>query len=86
MRLLSLSFAYSCRTLVAGNEIFNEANYIAIPPCIWGYQEGLRTPITIHPDTNLTAVKYFNNSFRHMGQMAQWTGLMVYEQPGGRPF
>jgi len=34
----------------------------------------------------------FNNSYRHMGQMAQWTGLMVYEgvdnQPGtaGNPY
>ena len=46
-----------------------------------------QTPPSLHPDANLTAVKYFNNTFRHMGQMAQWTGLMVYEgEPGGRPF
>jgi len=39
----------------------------------------LQKPITISPYTNLTAIKYFNNSFRHLGQMAQWTGLMTYE-------
>jgi hypothetical protein len=48
---------------------------------------GPQTPPSLRPDANLTAVKYFNNTFRHMGQMAQWTGLMVYEgEPGGRPF
>ena len=35
--------------------------------------------ISLTPDTNLTAVKYFNNTYRHLGQMAQWTGLMVYD-------
>jgi hypothetical protein len=70
-----------------GNEVFNEKDYVAIAPCLWGYQPGLKKPITISPKTNLTAIKYFNNTYRHMGQMAQWTGLMVYEgQPGGRPF
>mgnify|MGYP002836227127 CR=1 FL=1 len=34
---------------------------------------------TLKPDANLTAVKYFNNTWRHLGQMAQWTGLMVYD-------
>ena len=61
------------------NAVFNEANYIALPPCIFGHQPGLQKPFTLTPDTRLTAVKYFNNSFRHLGQMAQWTGLMVYD-------
>ena len=30
-------------------------------------------------DTNLYAVKYFNNTFRHFGQMAQWSGLLTYD-------
>ena len=58
---------------------FNEPNYIAIPPCIFGNQPGLQTPFQITPDTNILAVKYFNNTYRHLGQMAQWTGLMVYD-------
>jgi len=61
------------------SQIFNEANYVAIPPCIFGHQQGLRTPPVLSPGTNLTAIKYFNNTFRHLGQMAQWTGLMVYD-------
>eukprot|EP00756_Hemistasia_phaeocysticola_P029881 Hpha_TRINITY_DN16259_c2_g9::TRINITY_DN16259_c2_g9_i1::g.16440::m.16440 len=58
---------------------FNEANYIAIPPCIFGSQPGLQKPWTLTADTKIRAVKYFNNTFRHLGQMAQWTGLMKYD-------
>lgn len=58
---------------------FNEADYITIPPCIFGHQPGLQRPFTLSPDTNVTAVKYFNNTYRHLGQMAQWTGLMTYD-------
>lgn len=58
---------------------FDEAGYVAMTPCLWGDQDGLSTPVIIGPETNLTAVKYFNNTFRHVGQMAQWTGLMKYD-------
>jgi hypothetical protein len=61
------------------SNIFNEANYVAIPPCIWGHQAGLSEPIKLTPETNIMAVKYFNNTFRHFGQMAQWTGLLIYD-------
>ena len=61
------------------NAPFNERGYVAIPPCLFGHQPGLRKPWTLTPDANLTAVKYFNNTWRHLGQMAQWTGLMVYD-------
>ena len=60
-------------------DVFNEPNYITIPPCLFGYQEGLQYPFTLNMDTNITAIKYFNNTWRHLGQMAQWTGLMVYD-------
>jgi hypothetical protein len=59
--------------------VFDEANYIALPPCLFGYEPGLREPLTFAPSTNLRAIKVFNNTVRHTGQMAQWTGLMVYE-------
>ena len=52
---------------------------MAIRPCLFGHQPGLPKPWTLRPDANLTAVKYFNNTWRHLGQMAQWTGLMVYD-------
>ena len=61
------------------NAPFNERGYVAIPPCLFGHQPGLPKPRTLKPDANLTAVKYFNNTWRHLGQMAQWTGLMVYD-------
>eukprot|EP00463_Aulacantha_scolymantha_P000832 TRINITY_DN1553_c0_g1_i1.p1 TRINITY_DN1553_c0_g1~~TRINITY_DN1553_c0_g1_i1.p1 ORF type:complete len:375 (+),score=45.37 TRINITY_DN1553_c0_g1_i1:113-1126(+) len=61
------------------NQVFNEADYIAIPPCIFGDQAGLHKPVEILPHTKVTAIKYFNNTFRHLGQMAQWTGLMKYD-------
>jgi hypothetical protein len=60
-------------------QVFNEKDYIAIPPCIFGDQPGLQTPFTLKPETKLKAVKYFNNTFRHLGQMAQWTGLGYYD-------
>ena len=60
-------------------QVFDERGYITILPCIFGHQPGLQFPFTLEPDTNITAVKYFNNTFRHLGQMAQWTGLMVYD-------
>ena len=60
--------------------VFNEKNYVAIPPCIWGEQDGLLNPIKLTPETNIMAVKYFNNTFRHFGQMAQWTGLIIYDE------
>ena len=40
---------------------------------------GLQYPFDLSPETNITAIKYFNNTYRHLGQMAQWTGLMVYD-------
>ena len=73
-------------TAMYGNEqygpttqVFNEADYVTILPCIYGYQPGLQTPLSLNPETNITAIKYFNNTYRHLGQMAQWTGLMVYD-------
>jgi hypothetical protein len=61
-----------------GTGLFDEADYVAIPPCLWGdRKQGLLEPLTLDPATNITAIKYFNNTFRHFGQMAQWTGLYV---------
>ena len=59
--------------------VFNERDTLAISPCLFGYQNGLQTPYELSPETNIYAVKYFNNTFRHLGQMAQWTGLVTYD-------
>jgi len=74
-----------CRAVAqygTGSEPFNEAGYLALPPCLFGHQAGLKDPVVLSPDTRLTAMKVFNNSYRHLGQMAQWTGLMVYLNGG----
>jgi len=65
-----------------GDEPFNEEGYVALPPCLFGHQNGLKKPFVLAPNTNLTAMKVFNNTYRHLGQMAQWTGLMVYLNNG----
>ena len=54
-------------------------DYITILPCLYGQQPGLQFPFLLQPGTNLTAVKFYNATYRHLGQMAQWTGLMVYD-------
>lgn len=67
-----------------GTEVFNEANYIALPPCLFSafHQPGLEPPQTITPDTNLRAIKFFNTTYRHLGQMAQ-VCFCVGEAGGG---
>lgn len=64
-----------------GTEVFNEANYLALPPCLFSDEDedGLRKPVVLQKETNLRAIKVFNTTTRHVGQMAQWTGLMRYD-------
>eukprot|EP00931_Biecheleriopsis_adriatica_P028977 TRINITY_DN17265_c1_g3_i1.p1 TRINITY_DN17265_c1_g3~~TRINITY_DN17265_c1_g3_i1.p1 ORF type:complete len:822 (-),score=103.16 TRINITY_DN17265_c1_g3_i1:114-2579(-) len=80
--ICNVSARYGSSENGATSNVFNEADYIAISPCIFGFQPGLQYPFTLSPSTKLKAVKYFNNTFRHLGQMAQWTGLMVYDNAG----
>ena len=61
------------------SNVFNEKDYVTIDPCLFGYQPGLQFPFDLTPMTNIKAIKYFNNTYRHLGQMAQWNGLMVYD-------
>jgi hypothetical protein len=77
--LCNMTAAYGNKRYGNLNSVFNEANYLTILPCIFGEQAGLQYPFVLSQDTNLTAIKYFNNTWRHLGQMAQWTGMMVYD-------
>ena len=77
--LCNVTAVYGDARYGALSGVFNERGYVAIPPCLFGYQPGLRTPHQLRPDTKIRAVKVFNNTYRHLGQMAQWTGLAVYE-------
>jgi len=53
-------------------EIYNEIGYLAIPPCLYGYEEGLIPPMLLHMETNLMSVKKNNNTYGHTGEMASW--------------
>jgi len=60
------------------NDIFNELGYIAIPPCLWGYEDGLITPPLLQMTTNLMSVKKNNNTYGHYGEMASWQTRGVF--------
>ena len=55
-----------------GDEIFNEKDYLAIPPCIFGSEEGLLLPPNLSLDTNLISIKKANSTYHHTGNMAYW--------------
>jgi len=60
---------------------FDELDYIAIPPCLWGPKsEGLIEPALLTWDTNLLSIKRNNNTYTHYGEMASWQmrGVFVY--------
>jgi len=77
--ICNMTAMYGSEKYGSTDSIFNEKDYITILPCIYGHQPGLQNPFNLTPETNITAIKYFNNTYRHLGQMAQWTGLMVYD-------
>jgi hypothetical protein len=77
--LCNITATYGDEKYGSTSNIFNEKDYIAISPCLYGYQPGLQFPLDLKPGTNIKAIKYFNNTYRHLGQMAQWNGLMVYD-------
>ena len=52
---------------------YDEAGYIAIPPCLWGSEEfGLEPAPLLTWETNLTSIKKNNNTHAHYGEMASW--------------
>eukprot|EP00980_Cylindrotheca_fusiformis_P016757 scaffold5048_cov121-Cylindrotheca_fusiformis.AAC.8 len=55
------------------NAKYDEDNYLAIPPCLWGNAfKGLPEPELLSLDTTLLAIKRNNNTFPHTGEMASW--------------
>eukprot|EP00949_MAST-11_sp_MAST-11-sp1_P003017 g3017.t1 len=56
-----------------GDGIMDEAGYVvALPPCIFGQEEGLQAPPRLSLDTNLTAIKKANSTNFHYGVMAHF--------------
>eukprot|EP00941_MAST-03F_sp_MAST-3F-sp1_P004163 g4163.t1 len=55
-------------------ERFDEAGYVAIPPCLTSQhgQPGLPEPIILQKNANLTSIKVNNATYAHHGEMAMW--------------
>jgi len=51
---------------------FNELDYLHIPPCLWGEEEGLLQPPVLSKNTNLLSIKKNNSTYAHYGEMASW--------------
>ena len=65
-------------------EIFDEKNYLAMPPCLWGDPaEGLTSPVLLPLDAELLSIKRNNSTLAHTGDMALWQmrGVVVPKRP-----
>ena len=71
-------------------EPYDEKGYVAIPPCLFGnFADGLYPPHYLSYDTNLTFVKWNNNTYDHYGEMvcvcavraAAKLGCLLVEHP-----
>lgn len=52
---------------------YDEAGYIAIPPCLWGDDHGLEPSVLLPAGTPLYSVKKNRNTkVGHFGEMASW--------------
>lgn len=52
---------------------YDERGYIALPPCLWGDDEGLNPSILLPPNTPLVSIKHNRNTHMgHYGEMASW--------------
>jgi len=52
---------------------YDEAGYIAIPPCLWGDDKGLDPPQWLPANTPLFSIKKNHNTHQgHFGEMASW--------------
>ncbi|CAB9523806.1 Stress up-regulated Nod 19 [Seminavis robusta] len=67
------------------DRVYDELGYIAIPPCLWGYEEGLMDPIFLPSNATLLAIKRNNNTLLHTGEMASWQcrGVFVVNKKTG---
>ena len=52
---------------------YDEEGYIALPPCLWGDDEGLEPSILLPANTPLVSIKHNRNTkMGHYGEMASW--------------
>ena len=52
---------------------YDEAGYVALPPCLWGEEDGLLDPFELPYGTPLLSIKKNRNTrVGHFGEMASW--------------
>jgi hypothetical protein len=53
--------------------MYDEAGYLALPPCLWGDEPGLHPSVLLPPNTPLVSIKKNYNTHKgHFGEMASW--------------
>jgi hypothetical protein len=55
------------------NDKYDESGYLALPPCLWGKDEGLIPGIWLPANTPVWSIKQnVNTHMGHFGEMASW--------------
>lgn len=62
-----------------GPSRFQEIGYVALPPCLWGDEEGLAPRVNLTMGTRLRSIKVNDATVGHTGEMASWQmrGLLI---------
>ena len=63
------------------DKVYDELGFLAIPPCLWGHEDGLMKPVFLSTNTTLLSIKRNNNTRAHFGEMASWQmrGVVVMD-------
>lgn len=80
--LICRQIPYTGKSTASASDPYDEEGYIAIPPCLYGDEkDGLAKPHYLSYDTNLTMVKWNNNTYGHYGEMDMWQmrGYQAYD-------
>jgi len=80
-KLICMQKPYTGKGVDNDTDPYDAKGYIAIPPCLYGPEEGLHPEEYLSYDTNLTSIKWNNNTYGHYGEMAMWQmrGYQAYE-------
>ena len=72
----------------SSKEDYDEAGFLAIPPCMWSHREGegLTKPVFLSRNTTLLSIKRANSTYLHTGEMASWQmrGIFSYNNNSGK--
>ena len=72
-RYATIRYAMPCYAMLVLQDKWDEADYLALPPCLWGADEGLDPSVLLPPGTPLLSIKKNRNTHTgHFGEMASW--------------